>query len=119
MNIKTITNYFMTTISLFTAMGVFMHDSRVDKASTIALSSVVSLGYAPVKTVSGRYSDFMSSDAHTHPDHNAANKSLISSFFYQSPSIAPRRRSHHKELKRMLETPPRHAFDNTNLPILA
>ena len=117
MNIKTITNYFMTTISLFTAMGVFMHDSRVDKASTIALSSVVSLGYAPVKTVSGRYSDFMSSDAHTHPDHNAANKSLISSFFYQSPSVAPKRKSHRKELARQTAEP-RHAFDNANLPIL-
>lgn len=117
MNIKTIANYFMTVISLFTAMGVFMHDSRVDKASTTALSHIVSLGYGPVKTVSGRYSDFVSSDAHTHPDHNAANKSLISSFYYQSPSIAPRRKSHRKELARTTAEP-RHAFDNANLPIL-
>ena len=107
----------MTVISLFTAMGVFMHDSRVDKATSTVLSSVISLGYGPVKTVSGRYNDFVSSDAHTHPDHNAANKSLISSFFYQSPSIAPRRKSHRKELERETAEP-RHAFDNANLPIL-
>ena len=71
------------------------------------------------RPLQARMSDFASSDAHTHPDHNAANRALMSSFFYQSPSIAPRRKSHHKDLKRMLETPPRHAFDNTNLPILA
>ncbi len=117
MKIKTITNYFMTILSLFTAMGVFMHDSRVDKATSTALSSINSFGYAPVKAVAGRYSDFVSSDAHTHPDHNAANKSLISSFFYQSPSVAPRRKSHAKELARATAKP-RHAFDNANLPIL-
>lgn len=107
----------MTAISLCTALGVFMHDSRVDKASTTALSSVMRLGYGPAKTISGRYSDFVSSDAHTHPDHNAANKSLLSSFFYQSPSIAPRRKSHRKELARATAEP-RHAFDNANLPVL-
>ena len=117
MNIKLLANYFMTAISLITATGVFMHDSRIDKASSTALASIVSLGYAPVKTVSGRVSDFMSTDAHTHPDHNAASKSLISSFFYQSPSIAPRRKSHRKELSRATAEP-RHAFDNANLPIL-
>lgn len=117
MNIKSITTHFMTAISLLTAMGVFMHDSRVDKASTTVLSSFVSLGYGPAKTISGRYSDFVSSDAHTHPDHNAANKSLLSSFFYQSPSVAPRRKSHRKELARATAIP-RHAFDNANLPVL-
>lgn len=117
MNIKTIANHIMTSIGLVTALGVFTHDSRIDKAANTALSSIASLGYAPLKSTSTRYSDFVSVDAHTHPDHNAANKSLISSFFYQSPSIAPKRKSHRKELAR--ETgEPRHAFDNTNLPIL-
>lgn len=120
MNLKTIANYVMTTISLITALGVFTHDGRVDKAATTALtSSATAIGYVPAKAVSARVTDFTSTDAHTHPDHNAANRALMSSFFYQAPSIAPRRKSHHKDLKRMLETPPRHAFDNTNLPILA
>ena len=119
MNLKTIANYVMTTISLITALGVVTHDGRVDKAATTALTSSAMYGSLAVRPLQARMSDFASSDAHTHPDHNAANRALMSSFFYQSPSIAPRRRSHHKELKRMLETPPRHAFDNTNLPILA
>ena len=120
MNLKSIANHFMTTISLITALGVFTHDGRVDKAATTALSSsAVKYGSPAVRPLQARMSDFASSNAHTHPDHNAANRALMSSFFYQSPSIAPRRRSHHKELKRMLENPPRHAFDNTNLPILA
>lgn len=119
MNLKTIANHFMTTISLITALGVFTHDGRVDKAATTALTSSAMYGSLTVRPLQARMSDFASSDAHTHPDHNAANRALMSSFFYQSPSIAPRRKSHHKDLKRMLETPPRHAFDNTNLPILA
>lgn len=110
----------MTTISLVTAFGVFTHDGRVDKAATTALtSSAVSLGFLPVRAVSARVSDFASGDAHTHPDHNAANRALMSSFLYQAPSVAPRHRSHRKDLKRILDEPLRHAFDNTNLPLLA
>lgn len=119
MTIKTIAHYFMTTISLITALGVFTHDGRVDKAATTALSGVSVMGYLPSKSVASRVSDFTATDAHTHPDHNTANRSLLSSFFYQSPSVAPKRKSHHKDIKRMLESPPRHAFDNANLPILA
>ena len=118
MNIKTIAHHLMTAISLITAVGIFTHDSRVDKAATTALSSVATLRALPTRTISGKYSDFVSTDAHTHPDHNAANRSLISSFFYQAPSIAPKRKSHRKELARVTAAPPRHAFDNTNLPIL-
>ena len=118
MNLKTIANHFMTTISLITALGVFTHDGRVDKAATTALSSsAVKYGSPAVRPLQARMSDFASSDAHTHPDHNAANRALMSSFFYQSPSIAPRRKSHRKELARATAEP-RHAFDNANLPVL-
>ena len=108
----------MTFISLITAFGVFMHDGRVDRAAITAVSKPVQGTITP-GIIAVRFKNFLDTDAHTHPDHNAANRALMSSFFYQSPSIAPRRKSHHKDLKRMLETPPRHAFDNTNLPILA
>lgn len=114
--IRTFAHYLMTTISLVTALGVFTHDSRVDKAATTALSQPVVTNYVATHSVLARYTDFMSSDAHTHPDHNTG-KSLLSSFFYQSPSVAPRRKSHRKELAR-LTAEPRHAFDNANLPIL-
>jgi len=118
MTFKTFAHYAMTTLSLITALGVFTHDSRVDKATTTALTSVASLGYAPIHPSVSKFSDFMSSDAHTHPDHNAATRSLISSFFYQSPSVAPKRKSHRKEVEREVAAP-RHAFDNANLPLLA
>ena len=99
-----------------------IHCSQTSGVATLSLSNPDKLNAVDAdmwRALQARMSDFASSDAHTHPDHNAANRALMSSFFYQSPSIAPRRRSHHKDLKRMLETPPRHAFDNTNLPILA
>ena len=118
--LRTIANTFMTAITLVTALGVFTHDTRVDKAAMTAFSGPSVRAVASTRsnaTVAVRYTDFMSSDAHTHPDHNTG-KSLLSSFFYQAPSIAPRRKSHRKELLHEVATAPRHAFDNVNLPIL-
>ncbi len=106
----------MTAISLVTACGVFMHDGRVDRATLTAINPgahQVSLS----ATTYLRFKDFVDTDAHTHPDHNTG-KSLFSGFQYQSPSMAPRRDSHHKQILRILETGGRHAFDNTNLPLL-
>ena len=109
----------MTTISLFTAFGVFMHDGRVDKATTTAVgSSVLNTNYSTTGSFQARFADFVSSDAHTHPDHNTARNLLSNAFTYQAPSIAPRRDSHHKQLLQLLEAGGRHAFDNTNLPVL-
>ena len=116
-NIKTIANNFVAAISLITALGVFTHDGRIDRAATVAISSIVSLGYAPLGTHSSRFSDFVSTDAHTHPDHSAANRSIISNFFNQAPSIAPKRKSYRKDLNNET-SPPRHAFDNSSLPVL-
>lgn len=107
----------MTSISLITALGVFMHDGRVDKATLTAFRI-----YERPSLVTGsgmtQFKDFISTDAHTHPDHNAA-KSLFASFNYQSPSIPPREK---KQLRRHLMQnfipQGRHAFDNANLPIL-
>lgn len=114
----TIFNHFMTGLSLLTALGVFMHDGRVDKATTTAL-------YGPLKpvvttgTVTQRYQDFVSGDAHTHPDHNAARSSLLNSFAYQSPSVPPRDQEHRRHLIRELRTRGHFAFDNALLPYLS
>ena len=105
----------MTVISLLTALGVFMHDGRVDRATLTAVNPRFDQAHLSATTYL-RFKDFIDTDAHTHPDHNAG-KSLFSGFQYQSPSIAPRRDSHHKQLKSFLEGS-RHAFDNTNLPVL-
>ena len=110
-------NHFMTGISLLTALGVFVHDGRVDKAATTVLygqSSVASNG-----TAIQRYQDFMSGDAHTHPDHNAARSALLNSFAYQSPSVPPRGEEHKRHMVRENRTRGHFAFDNLSLPYIS
>ena len=116
--INTIANYFMTAITLMTAFGVFLHDGRVDKATlTAAKYYDKPLVIRPVD-VGGRFKDFVATDAHSHPDHNAAKSSLMSSFMYQSPSVPPRDGHNRRSLVQLLELRGRHAFDNANLPII-
>lgn len=115
-----IANKIMTGISLATAMGVFMHDGRVDRATMVALDQPTSSAPASDtdQILGERIRAVVEVDAHTHPDHNAA-KSLINSFQYQSPSVPPRKEDANKLSLRQIEIGAgRHAFDNANLPIL-
>lgn len=107
----------MTFISLLTAFGVFMHDGRVDRAAVTAVSKP-SQGTVTPGLIAVRFKSFLDTDAHTHPDHNTARAAYFRSFKYQSPSVPPRREQQHKHVLSELETGGRHAFDNTNLPVL-
>lgn len=115
--LNTLFHHFMTTISLLTAFGVFMHDGRVDKATLTATGVSGLRVYANNTSLGAKFADFVATDAHTHPDHNTG-RGLMSGFAYQSPTIGPRRDTHHKQILRILEAGGRHAFDNTNLPII-
>lgn len=108
-------NGLLAMVSLLTATGVFMHDTRVDKAALTAVSTPnkVRSSSAPIAS---RFSKFISADAHTHPDHNAA-KSLISGFTHKAPSIHPREH-HRRHMLQKFEPRGRHAFDNYNLPVI-
>lgn len=114
----TFLNHCMTGLTLLTALGVFVHDGRVDKAA-------VNVVYGASSTVEGgasltqRYQEFISSDAHTHPDHNALRASLLNNFAYQSPSVPPRGQEHKKHLLDELRFRGHHAFDNALLPIVS
>jgi hypothetical protein len=105
----------MTTVGLITAFGVFMHDGRVDKAYTTSLEPASSP--LVLVSVSTQMKKFIDADTHTHPDHNTG-RYLMNSFTYQSPSVPPRKEHVNKLSLRLLELGGRHAFDNTNLPLL-
>ena len=100
---------------LITAFGVFMHDGRVDKAYTTSLEPASSP--LVLVSVSTQMKKFIDADTHTHPDHNTG-RYLMNSFTYQSPSMPPRKEHVNKLSLRLLELGGRHAFDNTNLPLL-
>jgi len=115
--LRTAINKIMVVVSLITALGVFMHDGRVDRAAITALHRPFDLIESPLE-LSDRVRTFVETDAHTHPDHNAARSSLLNSFAYQSPSVPPRK-NQHQVLAEAGINGARHAFDNANLPIVA
>lgn len=115
--VQTIANKIMTVVSLLTAFGVFLHDGRVDKAAITAAHRPFE-GVSSSSEVAVRFKSFIQTDAHTHPDHNAAKSAYFNSFKYQSPSVPPRRDQEHKHVLDELEAGGRHAFDNANLPII-
>ena len=117
--IQSIANWFMTSISLLTAMGVFMHDGRVDKAAMTAMDNPFSAKYLQDTTFVQKLSNFTHTDAHTHPDHSAAQSLLSGAFGYKSPSVPPRNREERKNRLQIPEDVGRHAFDDVHMPILA
>lgn len=104
--IQTVTKWFMTTITMITAFGVFMHDGHLDKA------------------VATRYETLLDGvqigrNGHAHADYNAAGNLLTNSFTYQSPAIPPKNRNERKHRLEILEDFTRHAFDDVFLPLIA
>ena len=114
--IQTITNWFMTILSLVTAIGVFMHDGRVDKATASALKD--SSVYATENTLAGHAISLHASDGHAHPDFNASN-SLLRSFAYQAPTVPPRDRNERKHRLSLDLDLGRHAFDDGFMPLIS
>lgn len=100
-----------------TAFGVFLHDGRVDKAATTALGSGI-INFNSNSPILQRYKVFVETDAHTHPDHNAARSSLLNSFAYQSPSVPPRGNDQKRHGNGELRARGHFAFDNNTLPII-
>lgn len=104
--IQTITNWLLTTISIITAFGVFVHDGHLDKAVMSGLD-------APIDAT------HIAKGGHAHADYNAVEHLMNKSQGYQSPAVPPKSRS---ERKRRLQLPPefgRHAFDDILMPMLA
>ena len=115
---QTFSNWFMTAISLMTAMGVFMHDGRVDKAAMTALENPFSAKHFQDMSAVQRLTNFAQTDAHTHPDHNAAKSLLTNSFGYRSPTVPPRNKEDDKNRLEVPEDVGRHAFDDAHLPVI-
>lgn len=110
----TISNFMMALVSITTSCGVAVYDSqfvRVAAQSSVHASSLVTLD-THIDTSSAH-------SQHVHNDYNPLGSTLSNSFHYQSPAIAPRRRSRHKRVLKMLQVPGRHAFDDIHMPVLS
>jgi len=113
------THYFAATLSVLLSVGVLAHDSHVERLYASVASTGGNSAYAEAEQqVPQKSVEDMRGGQHAHVNYNPLRSTLANSFTYQSPSIAPRRDSHHKQLLAIIEEGGRHAFDNANLPII-
>lgn len=104
----------MALTSILTSCGVAVYDGqfvRVIAQSNVRTATVVNVDI---------HADASAAHVqHVHNDYNPSNSTLSNSFQYQSPSVAPRRRNHYKQLLKMLEQGGRHAFDDIFMPVIS
>lgn len=98
-------------LSLSTATGVLLHDTRLDKATTVGLSipAAITSYDANTKLVS-------INDLHTHHERMAFSQ-VVQNIKGENPRIQPRNEDK-KHLLQKRAAKGHHAFDNYNLPIV-
>jgi len=106
---RTILNFFIILLSLCTATGVFIHDARIDRATSIVHDHVVR------RAIQSGTDIGIASDVHTHPEKTGRT---LNGFAYQSPSHPPREQKMKRYLQQKIEPRGRHAFDSYYLPIV-
>lgn len=113
---QTLIHSFTIFISLFTATGVFVHDSRIDRSVSTTNGTVktVSAKRVPIKNPGADAGP----DPHTHPSHASAGLKGFAHKTNPNPSYPPREQKMKKYLQQNIEPRGRHAFDNYNLPIV-
>lgn len=106
-----IINSFLALLSLVTATGVFLHDTRVDKAAALAVLPVVgSLDTSP------KIPHVAPNELHTHIERG--NIARAASILHSSaPGITPRAKEDKKHLLQQYVARGHHAFDSYHLPI--
>jgi len=83
--VSTIINPLPIIVSLAIVLGVFAHDTQIDKALVAAVSrpaTIMNENYNPIK--------LLVVDQHIHMDSGAINTSVYSGFGSQQPSTQPR-----------------------------
>jgi hypothetical protein len=99
-------------VSLSTASGVLVHDTKIDRAAAVALAApAIMASYdAPNKVIS------FGGDAHTHVE-RASFAGAMNTLSGHTPSVQPRS-DDKKHLMQKHVARGHHAFDNYNLPIV-
>lgn len=100
-------------VSLSTASGVLIHDTRVDKMAVTALTTPVS---APnYESINNRAINF-SADLHTHTERNSLSQ-VVNDLKTPSPRLQPRGTEDKKHLMQKHVTRGHQSFDSYHLPL--
>ena len=96
-------------VSLLTLSGVFLHDTRLDKAAALAVVPVQAQYVSPSRAI-------LQSDAHTHVERSSFSQAMRS-YQTSTPGVQPRN-DERKHLVQRNVAKGHHAFDNYNLPLV-
>jgi hypothetical protein len=111
---KKITNIIIAAVSLLTATGVFIHDGRIDRATSSVRPT--SAKHASDSGSTANSDSGLSGNPHTHPEKAART---LKGFAYQAPTVPPRESRLKRYMLQNVEPKGRHAFDNYFLPIIS
>ncbi len=120
--ISKISKIFIAYISVFTSLGIFMHDSRLDKMTLVAIDHPHYAKEAHInKSTHQKAKVFLETESHVHSDHSVISHLLHSNIFRTTNSIPPRRDHQNSTIMNFDDDTDtgRHAFDDVNLPILS
>jgi len=109
--ISNIVNISVVVISLVTASGIFLHDTRVDRAATTAIT-------LPAEIVADTASNdkLMNWDAHTHVERMTFSQT-VRDLQSSNPRIQPRNDDKKHVLQNRVARG-HHPFDSYNLPLV-
>lgn len=99
-------------VSAATATGVFVHDTRIDKAAMTAVSAPAVMAAYEANTKQTN----LSPDLHPHSERGSLSQA-VHDLKTQNPRIQPRAEEK-KHLMQKRVAKGHHAFDNYNLPIV-
>lgn len=105
-------NSFVALISLATATGILLHDTRIDKAASVATLPLAQLS----SDTGAKLVHSNPNDLHTHVE-RAQLGHAFNPLHSTAPSIAPRSEDKKHMLQRHVGRG-HHAFDNYNLPLV-
>lgn len=97
-------------LSLFTATGVLVHEAHIDRLATASNMSRKNYHASASPDLT------LGSDPHTHSTHGGRT---LNGFTYKTPTVPPRETKYKRYLMQNVEPQGRHAFDNSNLPVIA
>lgn len=98
-------------ISLVTASGIFLHDTRIDRAATTAIT-------VPTEVIAEATStDKLNWDAHTHVERLTFSQTVRDLQSSSNPRVQPRT-DDKKHLLQNRVMRGHHPFDNYNLPLV-
>jgi|EndMetStandDraft_4_1072995.scaffolds.fasta_scaffold1104770_1 hypothetical protein len=99
-------------LSLLTVSGVMLHDSRIDKATSLLATP---LSFTQYDTSPSKVS--LGGDAHTHVERSSFSQAMR---VYQTTTPStPTRSDGRKHLMQRHAPKGHHAFDNYNLPLVS